>query len=127
MPNGGFDMAVEKVRGVRGATTVENDLPAEIYSATQELLTEMIALNSIDSKDVAAVLFSMTPDLKSAFPAKEARLMGWETVPLFCQVEIDVPESLPLCIRVLILLNTIAEQDAIKHVYLRDSTVLLQL
>jgi chorismate mutase len=127
MPNGGFDMAVEKVRGVRGATTVENDLPAEIYSATQELLTEMIALNSIDSKDVAAVLFSMTPDLKSAFPAKAARLMGWETVPLFCQVEIDVPESLPLCIRVLILLNTIAEQDAIKHVYLRDSTVLLQL
>lgn len=120
-------MAVEKVRGVRGATTVENDLPAEIYSATQELLTEMIALNSIDSKDVAAVLFSMTPDLKSAFPAKAARLMGWETVPLFCQVEIDVPESLPLCIRVLILLNTIAEQDAIKHVYLRDSTVLLQL
>lgn len=120
-------MADLKVRGIRGATTVEHDLPAEIYSATQELLTEMIALNSINSKDVAAAIFSMTPDLKSAFPAKAARLMGWETVPLFCQVEIDVPESLPLCIRILILLNTTAEQDAIRHVYLRDSTILRQV
>ena len=120
-------MADGKVRGIRGATTVKNDLPAEIYCATQELLFEMIALNSINSEDVAAAFFSMTPDLKSAFPAKAARLMGWETVPLFCQVEIDVPESLPLCIRILILLNTTTEQGAIRHVYLRASTILRQI
>ena len=50
-------MTGEKVRVVGGATTVEHDLPAEIYSPTQELLTEMIALNAIDTKDVAAAFF----------------------------------------------------------------------
>jgi chorismate mutase len=35
--------------------------------------------------------------------------------------EIPVPDSLPLCIRVLIFWNTDKEQVAIHHVYLRDA------
>lgn len=88
------------VRGIRGATTVNKNEAKEIYKATTELLLEMVRNNNnIIADDLAAVHFSSTPDLNSAFPAKTAREMGWTNVPLFCCVEIDVPSSLPRCIR----------------------------
>jgi len=69
------------VRGIRGAiTTTEND-PEHIYRATRELLLEMTVSNDIETKDIAVVIFSATPDLNSAFPARAAREMGWLEVP----------------------------------------------
>ena len=112
------------VRGIRGATTVVENKADLIHAATSELLLEMIAKNKIKPQDIAAVFFSATPDLNAAFPAKAARNLGWDTVPLFCQVEIDVPDSLKCCIRVLILINTSLTQDQIEHVYLKETVSL---
>lgn len=112
------------VRGVRGATTILQDSPDNIAKATQELLDKIIEDNSIETEDIASVLFSVTPDIHSDFPAKTARLMGWDQVPLFCFQEIPVSGALPLCIRVLIHVNTEKKQKEIKHIYLREAKIL---
>jgi chorismate mutase len=84
----------------------------------------MVQVNNIKTEDIAAVSFSSTVDLDATFPAIAARKLGWIQVPLFGMQEIDCPTGLPLCIRVLILLNTDVPQNAIKHVYLREAVVL---
>ena len=115
------------VRGIRGATTAGSNQAAEIHKATGELLEEIVKRNRVKPEMIAAVFFSATPDLNSAFPAKAARQMGWSTVPLFCQVEIDVPEAISRCIRVLILINTDLDQNEIEHVYLKNTKKLREL
>lgn len=107
------------VRGIRGATVVEKDEPDQILSATHELLIAIHDANpSLNPGDIASVIFSMTEDLHSVYPARAARDMGWEQVPLFCTVEIPVPDSLKMCIRILIHWNTDMAQNAVNHVYL---------
>ena len=114
------------VRGVRGATTVPANDAQSILSATEELLAEMAASNGMLVEDVAAVLFTTTRDLDAAFPAKAARLLGWQHVPLLDAREIPVHGSLPRCIRVLLLWNTDVPQCSVVHVYLREAQKLRQ-
>lgn len=114
------------LRGVRGATTVEANDQKQIMERTAELLTAIVTENAIDTEDIAAIIFSSTPDLKAAFPAKAARQMGWADVPLFGTEEIENPNGVPKCLRILILWNTDKRQKEIKHVYLRDAAVLRQ-
>ncbi len=106
------------LRGIRGATTVPEDNRNLVLAATQELLTAMQSANNFVTEDIASILFTATPDLCSAFPAQAARLLGWDQVPLLSFQEIGVPEALPLCIRVLIHLNTELPQNKMKHIYL---------
>lgn len=118
-------MVVQKmVRGIRGAITVAENTEGAILSSTRELLESMVKANQIAIDDIAAVHFSATRDLDKAFPARAARMIGWRDVPLFCHVEIDVPAALPLCIRVLMLVNTDQKPSLIKHIYLGQSYLL---
>ena len=116
------------VRGIRGATTVEEDAPVEIVDATREMLTELIALNDIHPHDVAGAWFTTTPDLRSEFPAVAARQLGWVDVPLICGHEMDVPyanpRSIPRCVRAMILLNTERSQSEMRFVYLRRAAAI---
>ena len=105
------------VRGVRGATTAGSNSEDEILSATQSLLEEMVAANGIRADDIAAAFFTVTEDLDAAFPAKAARLLGWQHVPLLDGREIPVPHSLLGCVRVLLLWNTDLSQQKIIHIY----------
>ncbi len=110
------------IRGIRGATTVEADSPAQILSATQEVLEAILRANPVMRvEEVASAFFTVTDDLASVHPALAARQMGWDHVPMMCAREIPVPGSLPRCIRVLVHWNTNLEQSAIKHVYLREA------
>ncbi|MBC7076022.1 MAG: chorismate mutase [Syntrophomonadaceae bacterium] len=109
------------VRGIRGATTVEDDRSEEVLQATRELLELMQKENGFSVEDIASILFTVTADIRSAFPAQAARSMGWDKVPLLCFQEIEVPGALPRCIRVLVHINTNKGQDDIKHVYLKEA------
>jgi chorismate mutase len=109
------------VRGVRGATTVENNTRDEILTATRQLFALMIRLNGIEPEMAASAMFSVTTDLNAEFPALAARQLGWLEVPLLCTYEIDVPGSLRKCIRILINWNTEKPQHDIKHVYIKDA------
>jgi len=114
------------VRGIRGAITVEKDSSTEILEGTRELLLKIQQENDLHIADIASILFTVTSDLKSAFPARAARLIGWDKVPLLCFQEIEVPNALPRCIRVLVHVNTDKTQEEIKHIYLKDARQLRQ-
>ena len=109
------------VRGLRGATTAADNTREAVLEATRELLEQLVEANDLRSEDVAGTFFTTSPDLNAEFPAVAARQMGWEYVPLICGHEMSVPTGLPLCIRVMVLVNTDKTQQEMKHLYLRDA------
>lgn len=111
-------------RGVRGATTVEENSRDAILKATRQLLALIIRRNNIDSSDVASAVFTVTRDVNAEFPALAARQMGWLDVPLLCGYEVEVPGSLNLCVRILLHWNTHKSQKEIHHVYIHDAIAL---
>lgn len=117
-------MSEMRVRGVRGAITVASDSAAEIVAGTKRLLAEIIERNGIETDEIVSVLFSLTADLRAAFPALGAREMGWTFVPMLHFTEIAVPGALARCIRVLMHVNTTRTQAEIEHAYLDGAAVL---
>jgi chorismate mutase len=113
------------VRGIRGATTVEQNEEKTILSATTELLNEIVAQNGIRPDEICSVFITVTHDLTATFPASAIRQMeGWELVPLMCSMEIPVENSLPMCIRLMVQVNTEKRQEEIRHVYLKRAMTL---
>lgn len=113
------------MRGIRGATTIESDTPELIWQETAKLVTQMVENNNIQIEDIVSVTISTTPDITSAFPAKAVRTMeGWEYVPTMCMHEMNVPGALPLCIRVLMHVNTNMSQRDVHHIYLNEAVQL---
>jgi len=112
------------VRGIRGAITVNSNTKEEIIEITKELLIALQRENNFKIEDIVSVFFSATPDLNATFPARAARELGWNRVPLFDMQEIEVPGSLPKCIRILIQINCRKSQTEIKHCYLRGAEIL---
>lgn len=110
-----------RCRGVRGATTCEANTREAILAATRELLELIIERNGIHVDDVASAIFTTTTDLNAEFPAVAARALGWTDTALLCGHEMQVPGSLPRCIRVLIHWNTDRRPDEIVHVYIRGA------
>lgn len=109
-------------RGVRGAITVEEDTREAILNATRDLLQKMLEVNQITHFDtIGALFFTLTDDLKAAFPAEAARMLGMQMVPLINSREIPVPGSLAKVIRVMMLWETDCAQSQVKHVYLKDA------
>ena len=113
------------LRGIRGATTVQENQVGNILAATRELLEAILSANpALQPCDLATAWFMLTNDLDAVYPAQAARELGWTQVPLMCAHEIPVPGSLPRCIRVLLQWNTELPQDSICHVYLRGAVSL---
>jgi chorismate mutase len=73
---------------------------------------------------VISVILTVTPDLNAGFPAAYAREVGFQSVPLICAVEIDVPGALPRVLRVMLHCNTEREIEEIAHIYLHGATAL---
>jgi len=111
-------------RGIRGAITVEANQEETILTATRSLLQRIVTLNHLATEDIASAIFTATPDLDAAYPARAAREMGWTEVPLLCMQEMVVVESLARCIRVLVHWNTDRSPDQIHHVYLGQARIL---
>ncbi len=108
-------------RGVRGATTVQENMREDILQATRQVLALMIRLNGIEQADVASAIFTTTPDIDAEFPALAARQLGWLDVALMCGHEMDVPGALSRCIRVLVHWNTDKPAHEIRHVYIKGA------
>lgn len=113
------------VRGIRGATTADNNTSESITEVTEELLRELIRLNDIDPLEIAFCYFTTTRDLNAEFPAYAARRLGWLDVPLLCGHDMEVrqpnPRGVPMCVRVLLLYNTPRPQSSMRFAYLRGA------
>ncbi|MEY9847307.1 chorismate mutase [Streptacidiphilus sp. MAP5-3] len=118
------DSCTPVVRAVRGATRADADEPALIEAATGELLTALMEGNGLVGDDLISILFTVTPDLTSAYPARAARELGLTEVPLMCATEIPVPGALTRTIRVLAHVYTSRSRASLRHVYLGGTAVL---
>ena len=109
-------------RGIRGAIIVSANNKESILAAAKKLLTEMTKANKIEIEDIAAIFFTTTPDLNAEFPAAATRELGWPShLALICGHEMSVPDALPHCLRVLMLVNTEKGPEEIMHVYLGEA------
>ena len=111
-------------RGVRGATTCDENTREAILAATRELLLQVVECNGIALTDVASVLFTTSPDLTAAFPAVAARELGWRHLAMMCGHEMAAPHGLAHCIRIMMHWNTDRPPEEIRHVYLRGAVKL---
>jgi len=109
------------VRGLRGATTVDEDSVEQVTQRSQELILRLMERNDLAEDDIVSVLFTATADVTSIFPATAIREIGFGAVPLLCAAEIAVPGAMPLCIRVLLHVHTTKTRDDIHHVYLHGA------
>ena len=106
-------------RGIRGAITVDENSKEKIWQASRLLVTEILSQNELRAENIGAIIFSTTEDLTDAFPSSAVRqLPALRLVPLFDTREPAVENSLSLCIRVLILVETDKAQNKVHHVYL---------
>lgn len=110
--------------GIRGATSVDANNADAILAATRTLLERIVSANNVSVEGVASVIFTVTPDLNAAYPARAAREMGWVNTPLLCTQDVAVEDGLPRCIRVLIHWNTDLSPQRIQHIYLGDARTL---
>lgn len=109
------------VGALRGATTIDHDDPVGVRDATRELLERMVAVNNIVTADIISVVFTVSHDITSEFPARAARDLGWVDVPLLCATGIPVRDAVPHCIRVLIHLESVRPRRELRPVYLRGA------
>ena len=113
------------VRGIRGATTAEENTAEAITEATEDLLEELTRLNGLDKDEICFAYFTTAHDLTAEFPAYAARRLGWLEVPLLCGHDMDVqlpnPRGVPMCIRILLLYNTAKPQSEMRFAYLRGA------
>jgi chorismate mutase len=113
-----------RVRAARGAIRVDQDTASRVLSATERLLGQLLERNEVASDDIVSAFFTVTDDLRSAFPAEAARRMGLGRVPLLCAQEIPVQGSMRGVIRVLLQFHTPRAPAEVEHVYLDGAETL---
>ena len=112
-------------RAIRGAITVKKNTQEAIKKATVELLQMMLEKNEIETNQISHAIFTMTRDLDAAYPAKFARTeMNFSDVPMMCFQELDIENSLAMCLRIMLVVNCDKSQNEIKHIYLKGAEIL---
>jgi chorismate mutase len=118
--------AGSRIFALRGATTVESDTPSLIDERTQEMMSLLMSRNELVADEVISILFSVTSDVVSRNPATATRAMGLTDVPLIGVQEAYVEGYLPLCIRVMLHIETSSSRprSSMRHVFLHGAKVL---
>ena len=109
---------------MRGAITCTENSQGEIEEKTQRLLKELLARNELDHDDLVSIIFTMTSDLTTEFPAAAARALGLGDIPLLCARELEIEHGMPMCIRMMIHCYTERRRDQLHHVYLEGARAL---
>ncbi len=110
----------DRVRAIRGATTVARDASDAIAYRTSELVGELLERNQLPVEDIVSVIFTATPDLRADFPAVAARGAGLSGTPLLCCQEIPVAGAIERCVRVLMHVYLPVDRP-VHHVYLHGA------
>lgn len=111
----------ERVRAVRGATTLDRDDRDHLIERTQELIHLVFERNGLSEDDLVSIVFTATMDIVSGFPAEAAREAGFVHTPLLCARELEVDGGIERCVRVLVHAYSDREKQDMRHVYLHDA------
>lgn len=111
----------ERVRALRGATTLQTDDRRHMIERTRELIGELFERNGLEEDDLVSIVFTATSDITSGFPAEAAREAGFLHTPLLCARELEVETGIPLCVRVLVHAYSERPKQELRHVYLHDA------
>ena len=112
----------EYITAIRGATTSSGNTKKEIKHAVVELINELILRNSLDTKKVLSITFTVTKDLDACFPASIARkYFGLDSVSLLDCQQMYVPNDVDFCIRLMALV-IFPNGEVINHPYLRGAS-----
>ncbi|MBE7088884.1 MAG: (d)CMP kinase [Clostridiales bacterium] len=103
---------------IRGAITVNEDCVEQIKEAVNQMLSEIVSKNGLKQDDIICIMLSNTADIKSYYPAKAAREIGFSNCALYSSLEPEIDGSLKLCIRVMLLVE---KQIKPVHVYLKGA------
>jgi chorismate mutase len=112
------------VRALRGATTVDEDTEEHIFERVIALLEEMFDRNDLDKDALISIFFTATDDIHSVFPAAAARKFGLGDVPLICARELDIVDGTPMCVRIMMHIETDRTRAGLRHVYLEGARTL---
>lgn len=114
-------MSAERVRAIRGATTIDADEREQVIARTQELIHAVFDRNSLREDDLISIVFTATDDIRSAFPAEAAREAGITHVPLLCARELAIDGGIARCVRVLVHAYTARSHAELRHPYLHGA------
>jgi chorismate mutase len=111
----------ERVRALRGATTLDRDEREHLLERTQELIAAMLTRNGLTEDDLISIVFTATDDISSAYPAEAARIAGITHVPLLCARELDIDGGIARCVRLLVHAYSGRSVRDLRHPYLHDA------
>lgn len=106
---------------IRGAITIEENTIEDIRINTIKMLNQILSENNIGVDDCISMIFTATKDITKAYPAKFARELGFVNCSLMCVQEMYVENSLEMCIRVMLTINSEKNDFKAKHVYLKEA------
>jgi chorismate mutase len=109
---------------VRLATTCREDSASAIGDAVRELIEAFHDRNDAGPAAIRLVIFTATPDLRSAKPAAAARAAGWHAAQFLCLAEMPTDNDLPRCIRALLIVDRGHTAAPLRPVYLNGTQAL---
>jgi len=94
------------MQSIRGAITLEKNEVKYIKEASIKLFSEILIRNNINIEDILSIFISCTKDIDKDYPGKYIREnFNLKNVAIMHFNEMYVEGSMPLCIRILILID----------------------
>ena len=112
---------IENIIAIRGATTSSGNTLKDIENSVIELINELILRNSLDTKKILSITFTVTKDLDACFPASIARkCFELDSVSFLDCQQMYVPNDINFCIRLMALV-IFPSGSTVNHPYLRGA------
>ena len=113
---------IENITAIRGATTSDGNTIKKIENSVVELINELILRNSLDSKNILSITFTVTRDLDACFPASIARkCFQLDSVAFLDCQQMYVSNDVDFCIRLMAFV-IVPTGSSINHPYLRGAS-----
>ncbi|APH16884.1 chorismate mutase [Clostridium sporogenes] len=109
------------MQSIRGAITIEKNEVKYIKEASIKLFSEILIRNNLNIDDIVSIFISCTKDIDIDYPGKYIREdFNLKNVAIMHFNEMYVEGSMPLCIRILILIDKKNKniEENIEYVYL---------
>ena len=104
--------------GIRGAIASVENSEDSILESSKILFNTLLEKNNLSVTKIVSVIFTVTKDLNTAFPAKAIRDLGYDKISALDTLAPDVVGDLLGCIRILVIYE---DQFDPNHVYLGEA------